>query len=138
MRAEISYIVHSTESYEKILESIARVLGIDVRRASVTRMDVSGHYGNPLTYVKMKLQPDMAEKVLRRILEMLPSYDKLDLLNNLDSYMEGSKLYLRLDKQGMCIGRVSLSEADAVRIVFRNVGRGAVEKMLRSAMEGGK
>jgi hypothetical protein len=36
---------------------------------------------------------------------------------------EKGNFYLRLDKQRMCQGKISLSEADAVRIRFRPIKR---------------
>jgi RNA binding exosome subunit len=48
--------------------------------------------------------------------------DELDLYlkNNVD--LKGS-MYLRLDKQKLCLGRLELSDNDAVRMVFRRKGK---------------
>ena len=42
------------------------------------------------------------------------------LTNNVD--MKGS-VYFRLDKQKLCLGKLELSDNDAVRIIFRRKGK---------------
>ncbi|HET7283946.1 MAG TPA: RNA-binding domain-containing protein, partial [Nitrososphaeraceae archaeon] len=50
--------------------------------------------------------------------------DKHLLSNLFDKYIdEKGNLYIRLDKQRICNGKVSLSESDSIRVRFRPVRR---------------
>jgi RNA-binding protein len=54
----------------------------------------------------------------------LSSADREELSRNLREYSdEKGSLYLRLDKQKICHGKVSLSETDAIRVRFKPIKR---------------
>jgi RNA binding exosome subunit len=57
-------------------------------------------------------------------MSLLNSSDREHLSSALPEYSdERGNLYLRLDKQRICQGKVSLSETDAIRIRFKPVKR---------------
>jgi len=130
MNVEINYIVHSTEDPNKILISLSNMLKIKIDKRNIKRYDVTGHYGNPLSYVIIKIKNKQAGHILKRVLNLLPESEKFNLLNNLEEYFHKSTFYLRVNKQNMCLGYISLSEEDAVRFVFKGVKREYIKKLL--------
>ncbi len=130
MRCEINLIVHATEDENKILDKLFGVLKIDENTVSVTKRSISGHFGNPIEYYIISIKRNVMS-ILERIISNLDSVDKIELTEHLDDYLEGSKLYLRLDKQAICTGEIRLSSIDAIRLLFRGVKREKIKKLLQ-------
>lgn len=125
---EIDVIIHATEDINKILKSVKKVFSLDLERLKIRRTDLSGHFGNPLIYIKIKLDRFSVNTLLDNIFSKMLSHDKIIFLSNLDEYIHKKKLYLRIDKQELCKGNVSLSESDSIRIIIRNISK---NKLLR-------
>jgi RNA binding exosome subunit len=128
MRGEVDVIIHATEDYNKVISSIQRVLGIKIKR--MERRDLSGHYGNPLIYCKIKLDSSQTKDLLRNISVKLDDVDRFYLMNNLDEYFDGNTLYLRLDKQMLCKNILKLVVNDPLKIVIKNINLDTLRKLL--------
>lgn len=94
------------------------------------RRDLSGHYGNPIIYITIKLSSSDVKNILSVMKEKLPEEDRNYLLNTIDEYFHKSTVYIRLDKQRLCQGKLSLVEEDPIKIVIRNVNPSFIEKWL--------
>jgi RNA-binding protein len=120
--AELNLVLHATEDEDKVLKSIQDVLLVPAERFSSQPSE--GHYKNRITLLKATLSSREAGDLALRIMSLLNSIDKDQLSRNLHEYSdERGNLYLRLDKQKVCQGKVSLSEIDAIRIRFKPVKR---------------
>src|ERR671930_2587656 len=120
--AELNLVLHATEDEEKVLKSIQDVLLIPAERFSSQPSE--GHYKNKISLLKAVLSSQEASDLALRIMSLLNSIDREQLSRNLHEYSdERGNLYLRLDKQRVCQGKVSLSEIDAIRIRFKPVKR---------------
>jgi RNA binding exosome subunit len=118
--AEINLVVHATEDNEKVLHAIRDVLevGTDCFQSSSS----AGHHKNRILFLKALLSSHEAEKLAGRIVSLLGSVDKEHLLRFIHEHSdEKGNFYLRLDKQKLCQGIVSISETDAIRIKFKQV-----------------
>jgi RNA binding exosome subunit len=114
----INIVVQATEDGEKLLDRISRSLGLGDVRLSTEIQELTGHYGNPIDYVEIELPKQRSKEVLRRVIQGFNERDMRYLMENLDRHRdEKGKLYLRLDKQELCLGKFALSEMDSVRIV---------------------
>jgi RNA-binding protein len=114
--AEIKIIVHATEEKDSILKHLDSTLDIPPDTFSVVKTE--GHWGNEILLLTGNLGKNEANSLYRRVeASLLESYD--DLLSNF--FDEKGNLYIRLDKQKLCRGKVSFSESDPIRIRFRNV-----------------
>ncbi len=125
---ELDIIIHATEDFNKVLTSVKKVFSLDLERLKLKRIDLSGHFGNPLVYLKIRLDRKSTDQLLETIFSKLPSHDKTFLIENLDDFIHKNKLYIRLDKQQFCKGILSLGESDSIRIVIRNITK---NKLLR-------
>jgi RNA-binding protein len=120
--AEINLVLHATEDEGKVLESIEDVLLVTSKRFSSSPSE--GHYKNKILLHKAMLSSHEAGLLAKRVISLLNSADRQHLSRLIHEYSdEKGNLYIRLDKQRMCQGMVSLSETDAIRIRFKPVKR---------------
>ena len=120
--AEINIVVHATENENKILYSLYNILSIPSEK--FTSLVSDGHWGNKILILTATIDGQVAKELILKIISMLNSVDRYQLSNFFYKYVdEKGNLYIRLDKQRMCRGRISLSERDSIRIRFRPVRR---------------
>jgi RNA-binding protein len=120
--AEINIVVHATENENKILHSLYDVLSIPAEKFSYSFSE--GHWGNKILVLTATIDGQVAKDLVLKIISLLNSVDRYHLSNFFDKYVdEKGNLYIRLDKQRICKGRISLSERDSIRIRFRPVRR---------------
>ena len=120
--AEVNLLLHATEDGRKVLQSMQDTLSIPSECFSSTPSE--GHYKNKILLLRAMLPSREAEDLAMRVMSLLNSADKERLSSSLSEYSdEKGNLYLRLDKQRMCQGKVSLSETDAIRIRFKPIRR---------------
>lgn len=120
--AEVNLLLHATEDGGKVLKSIQDTLAVSSERFSISPSE--GHYKNKILLLKAMLTSKEAGALAVQIMSRLNSSDRERLSCSLHEYSdEKGNLYLRLDKQRICHGKVSLSEMDAIRIRFKPVKR---------------
>jgi hypothetical protein len=120
--AEVDLVLHATESADRVLKAISDSLQIFPEKFS--RMTAEGHFKNKILLLKANLSSQEAAALAIRVTSLLNSADKDELSSNLDRYLdEKGNLYLRIDKQRLCQGKVSLTESDSIRMRFRPVKR---------------
>lgn len=110
----ISCLVHATEDENLVESSIARLLAAG---AEPERQELEGHYGNAIRRVEFRLTGEAAERALSKILHDMSGRSRKELLEHIAEHVdEHSALFLRLDKQRLVSGEVSLIETDPVRV----------------------
>lgn len=120
--AEINIVLHATEDEGRVLKAIEDVLLVRSERFSSSPSE--GHYKNKILLQRAILSSHEAGSLAKRVISLLNSADREHLSRLVHEYSdEKGNLYIRLDKQRMCQGRVSLSETDAIRIRFKPVKR---------------
>ncbi|HEU0143801.1 MAG TPA: RNA-binding domain-containing protein [Nitrososphaera sp.] len=120
--AEINLVLHATEDEDRVLKAIEDVLQVQSKRFSSSYSE--GHFKNRIVLQKAILSSHEAGSLARRVVSLLNSTDREHLSRLIHEYSdEKGNLYIRLDKQRICQGRVSLSESDAIRIRFKPVKR---------------
>jgi RNA-binding protein len=120
--AEINLVLHATEDEDRVLKALEDVLLVQSKRFSSSHLE--GHFKNRIILQKAILSSHEAGSLAKRVVSLLNSTDKSHLSRLIHEYSdEKGNLYIRLDKQRMCQGRVSLSETDAIRIRFKPVKR---------------
>jgi RNA binding exosome subunit len=120
--AEINIVLHATEDEGRVLKAIEDVLLVPSERFSSSPSE--GHYKNKILLQRAILSSHEAGSLAKRVISLLNSADREHLSRSVHEYSdEKANLYIRLDKQRMCQGRVSLSETDAIRIRFKPVKR---------------
>lgn len=120
--AEVQLVLHATEDHGKVLAAVEGALSIPA--ASFQAEPSEGHYGNKIVLVGATIPSREAGALATKIVSALNSPDRQELSNHMEEYAdERGNLYLRLDKQRLCQGKVSLAGTDTVRIKFKPVRR---------------
>lgn len=120
--AEINLVLHATEDEDKVLKAIEETLLVPSVRFS--RSVSEGHYKNKILLQKAMLSSKEAALLAKKIISLLNSADRAYLSSQIDDYAdEKGNLYIRLDKQRICQGKVSLLETDAIRVRFKPIRR---------------
>jgi RNA binding exosome subunit len=118
--ADISCVLHATEDENNVLKSASETFSISKDRFFFKRLE--GHWGNPIIYLIAFLDSKEAWTTALKIMISLNPLERNQLKESLhDLVDEKGNMYIRLDKQGMCRGKINLSEFDSVRIKFRPV-----------------
>ena len=120
--AEVNLVLHATEDESKVLKAIEEILLVPSTR--FLRSSSEGHYKNKIVLQKAILSSKEAAMLAKRVISLLNSTDREHLGRLVNDYAdEKGNLYIRLDKQRICQGRVLLSETDAIRIRFKPIRR---------------
>lgn len=120
--AEVDVVLHATEDHDKVLAAVEKALGVPA--ADFSGKQSEGHFGNTIALMKANVASKDATALAARIMSSFNSPDRQELADHVQEYSdEKGNLYLRLDKQRLCRGRISLAESDAVRVKFRPVRR---------------
>ena len=114
----IRLFAHATEDIEKVLTA-ARNLVSQEHADSVQfkRTRLRGHHGNPITILEAKIRdPEVIQGLLDKLASELSPRDKRYLRRKIGLHVDGSNLYLRLDKQAAFLGEIRFSNVDAIRL----------------------
>jgi RNA binding exosome subunit len=125
----ISFLIHSTEDVQSLVELVSRKLHLPGNAFEVCHME--GHYGNSLHYASSHITGDSADSVSVTIFSNLDEKSKKSLTLNLDSSLdEHDALYIRLDRQllNQCL---TLGSEEPIRIKFKPNNRRGGRKAVR-------
>ena len=137
---EVQAFAHSTEDPGKVRKALLELFPPELRdKVELQEEYLSGHYGNPIRKLVIKLEGPDAVRVLNYILERLDSADKSYLLASIEERVDKNGVfYFRLSKQDAYLGRLSIYEADdVIRVSVHVTGRRRrairfLEELLRS------
>lgn len=120
-RININAVVYSTEDMEKVGEAIATLFPFEFE---IEVTDATGHYGNPLKFLEVKLTKKREiEEFLRHLVSSLNQDDIRYLLETLEDRVdEEGVLHLRIDKQKAYLGELEIVErGDAIVVHIKIV-----------------
>ncbi|MBI2127291.1 MAG: hypothetical protein HYU02_08295 [Thaumarchaeota archaeon] len=135
---EVSYFLHATEDYDRVIATIAKALHIQPE--SFTSSDAQGHYGNPIKIVRAHLVGKEVGDFVRMLFGSLSSIQKQEMLTDIDRSLNGhGDLFIRLDKQVLLSGKLVQSDIDPVRIKIKlrfNFGRDSILEAYQALLRG--
>lgn len=116
----INIVAHATEDVPKILQKMSDVFSIS--REKILVSSTEGHWGNEISLIKAHCDHKESYVLLERIIANLKISEKKYLIQSIsNSFDEKDNFYIRLSKQSMCKGVISLSEHDSIRIRFKPI-----------------
>jgi RNA binding exosome subunit len=111
---EVTYFVHATEDQGKIGEAVARLLGQEPDGETEV---LEGHFGNQILRARVHLTGEDAGSAFNRLVDSFPAGVLQQVLTELESHLdEHSAFFVRLDKQSLVSGTVSLGTSDPIRV----------------------
>lgn len=131
----IQVLCHATEDCEKVIKAVRNVVGDAADKLSISSETLKGHYGDPVTLMRIYLLDEKAcEDVFLRILSSLSEFEREELWSErVKKGRHGGKLYVRLDKQEAFLGRIRQSDKDPIRVVVEV--RGNLDALRRKLEE---
>ena len=114
--AKIDLILHATEDFQKIVEPLSDLFGIE--SDEIAKREVSGHFGNPIFMLHIDLGKKRAEQFIKKLVSVIPSDIITDLLANIEEQIFESAMYIRFSKQDFVKKILTLEEKDPIRVAI--------------------
>ena len=113
---KIEIIVHATEDYQKISDSLCDMF--EIESSEITKKEFSGHFGNPILMLHIQMKNKRAGELIKKLISTISRDDVKDLLAGMDERISDSTLYLRFSKQNFVKKTLTFQEKDPVRIMI--------------------
>ena len=110
----IDVIVHATEDISKIFQSFEDVL--EIQEEDFTSEEVNGHYENPIIMLNVNLVKKQAQNFMKKLLELLPSEQVNELIEEIEERTVNSRFHMRLDKQELIKGNLVVREKETIKL----------------------
>ena len=113
---KIEIIVHATEDYQKISDSLFDVFEIESNE--ITKKEFLGHFGNPILMLHIQMKNGRAEELIKKLISTISRDNVKSLLADIEGRISDSTLYLRFSKQNFVKKTLTFQEKDPVRIII--------------------
>ena len=113
---KIEVIVHATEDYQKIHDSLCDVF--EIEPSEITKKEFLGHFGNPILMLHIQMKNKRAEELIKKLISAISEKNVKDLLAGINERISDSTLYLRFSKQNFVKNTLTFQEKDPVRIMI--------------------
>ncbi len=113
---KIEIIVHATEDYQKMSDSLCDMF--EIESSEITKKEFLGHFGNPILMLHIQMKNKRAEGLIKKLISTISRDDVKDLLAGIDERISDSTLYLRFSKQNFVKKTLTFQEKDPVRIMI--------------------
>ena len=113
---KIEIIVHATEDYQKMSDSLCDMF--EIESDEITKKEFSGHFGNPILMLHIQMKNKRAEGLIKKLISTISRDDVKDLLAGMDERISDSTLYIRFSKQNFIKKTLTFQEKDPVRIMI--------------------
>ena len=113
---KIEIIVHATEDYQKISDSLCDIF--EIESSEITKKEFLGHFENPILMLHIQMKNKRAEGLIKKLISTISRDDVKDLLAGIDERISDSTLYLRFSKQNFVKKTLTFQEKDPVRIMI--------------------
>ena len=112
----IEIILHATEDLNKIEKSLQNIF--DINPEDLEKEEMTGHFGNLITILKIKLSKNNAKKLISTLISKT-SNDDIDVLEReIDEMNKNSGLEIRISKQDLIRGKISFGKKDSVKLTI--------------------
>ena len=113
---KIEIIVHATEDYQKISDSLCDIF--EIESSEITKKEFLGHFGNPILMLHIQMKNKRAGELIKKLISTISRDDVKDILAGMDERISDSTLYLRFSKQNFVKKTLTFQEKDPVRIMI--------------------
>ena len=114
--AKLDLILHATEDFQKITESLNDLFAIE--KEEISRQELSGHFGNPILMLHVEVKKKRANQFIKKLVSLIPRNIMIDLLTNIEEQIFESSMYLRFSKQNLVKKILTFEEKDPIRIAI--------------------
>ncbi|EHP69449.1 MAG: RNA-binding domain-containing protein [Metallosphaera yellowstonensis] len=134
-RLSVSTFCYATEDEEKIRKALADLLGETYQGVEFHKEELSGHYGDPIIALRVELGGERATNATKAIIKRMEVADLIFMISTMPNRVEGSKIYLRIDKQALLSSnRVFLKDGEDVVKLIISI-KGSKERFMEELKE---
>jgi len=113
---KIDLILHATEDFQKISESLNELL--DIKKEEIVKQNLSGHFGNPIFMLHTELKKKRADQFIKKFVSIIPRDVMMEMLTNIEELIFESSMYIRFSKQNLVKKNLIPEEKDPIRIAI--------------------
>ena len=114
LKVTVEIIVHATEDLKTILDAFEKLF--EVKEEGFSKKNLTGHFENPITMLNAKITKTKAENFIKKLVMKIPKGQLDELIGDLENRIQNSSLHVRLGKQDLIQGVVSLQEKDVIKL----------------------
>ncbi len=114
LEVTVEIIVHATEDIKTILDAFEKLF--EIKEEGFSKKNLTGHFENPITLLNAKITKTKAENFIKKLVMKIPKGQLDELIGDLENRIQNSALHVRLGKQDLIQGMVSLQEKDVIKL----------------------
>ncbi len=114
LEVTVEIIVHATEDLKTILDAFEKLF--EIKEEGFSKKNLTGHFENPITMLNAKITKTKAENFIKKLVMKIPKGQLDELIGDLQNRIQNSSLHVRLGKQDLIQGIVSLQEKDVIKL----------------------
>ena len=114
LEVKIKLILHATENENNILEVLENVFNIAQKNFQIEQ--IQGHFNNPILSISSRLKKKDAHNFIKIFFSRIKKNNFEEIFDNIEDYVTSSGLNLRISKQELVSGIVTISKEDAIKI----------------------
>ncbi len=114
LEVTVEIIVHATEDLKTILDAFEKLF--EIKEEGFSKKNLTGHFENPITMLNAKITKKKAENFIQKLVMKMPKGQLDELIEDLENRIQNSTLHVRLGKQDLIQGVVSLQEKDVIKL----------------------
>ena len=114
IEVKINLILHATEDENKIIEELEKNFGIGQKDFVIEQ--IPGHFNNPILLISSKLKRKPAHNFVSLFFSKIKKDEFQEIFDNVENFVTSSGLSLRINKQKLVSGILTISKEDTIKI----------------------
>src|SRR5689334_13557442 len=107
-------IIHATEDKKKIFDPMYELF--EIKEEEFVQERLEGHFGNPILMMSIKIRKKRAEEFIKKLVSKISKSQMNEFIENIETYFEGSSLFIRISKKDLVRKSINLQQNDALKI----------------------
>ena len=114
LEVKINLILHATEDENKVLEKLEENFGIEQKDFQIEQ--IPGHFNNPILLISVQLKKKPALNFISLFFSKMKKDEFQEIFDDVEDFVTSSGLSLRISKQKLISGILTLSKEDKIKI----------------------
>ena len=114
LEVKINLILHATEDENKVLEELEKKFGIEQKDFQIEQ--IPGHFNNPILLISSQLKRNPAQNFVSLFFSKMKKDEFQEIFDDVEDFVTSSGLSLRISKQKLISGILTLSKEDTIKI----------------------
>ena len=116
IEVKIQVIIHATDDFEKIKNSLVNVFSLNPDNFKI--QNLTGHFENPITVLSLAIKKNDAQKFVTTLFSNMNRNELKIISETLEEQITSAGLKIRISKQQLIMNKISLEDKDALKIII--------------------